>query len=114
MDNYSLEEVKNLINNNLITKEVFDNILKSTTRRLELYNDKDDWEILKYLSQSSLVSDDSKEKINKYLKSYDIYCKRSVVTMNNNSKSRRYAIIITIALGIAIILLWAYIMIIKG
>lgn len=113
MDNYSLEEVKSLIHNNLITKEVFDNILKSTTRRLELYNDKDDWEILKYLSQSSLVSDDSKEKIDKYLKSYNIYCKRSASTMKKNSKSRRLSIIITIALGIAIILLWAYIMIIK-
>ena len=38
MDNYSLKEVKMLIEKNLVSPEVFKNILNSTTRRLELYH----------------------------------------------------------------------------
>ena len=76
MDNYSLEEVKMLINNNMVTPEVFNNILKSTTRRIELYNDRDDWKILKYLSESNVLPENAQKEISKYLNSYDEYCKK--------------------------------------
>ena len=39
MDNYKLEEVKNIIEKNLLSPDVLKNILKSSTRRIETYGD---------------------------------------------------------------------------
>ena len=102
MDNYSYEEVKMLINNNLVTSEVLNNILKSTTRRLELYKDKDDLKILQYLSDSQLIPVDTKDEINKYLAlydSYDIQTKENTMTSKENRKgSFAFAFVLIIVL----------------
>ena len=50
MDSYSLDEVKNIIDKNLMSPDVLKNILKSSTRRIEIYDDEEAVEILKYLS----------------------------------------------------------------
>lgn len=105
MDNYSLEEVKMLMNKNLVTPEVLNNILKSTTRRLELYNDKDDLAILHYLSSSELVPEEAKEDINKYLAIYDNYSIKSNENVKQSQKERKPSIILIFTLIILLIVL---------
>jgi len=102
MDNYSLEDVKTLINNNLVTPEVFNNILKSTTRRLELYNDKDDWEILKYLAKSSAVPVSSKEEIDIYLNLYENHTR--ICNDKSEEVVKKRQTTITIILSIIVVL----------
>ena len=103
MDNYSLEEVKMLINNNMVTPEIFNNIIKSTTRRIELYNDKDDWAILKYLSKCELVPSSAKEEINKYLTSYNEYNKMNNKKIRKNAPKRRKAVVIILIIALLLI-----------
>ena len=71
MDNYKLEEVKNIIDKNLLSPEVLENILKSTTRRIETYEDKEAIDILEFLSKTDIVPEETKEQIKKYLAEYD-------------------------------------------
>ena len=94
MDNYSFDEVKMLIDNNMISPEIFNNIIKSTAKRIELYNDKDDWKILKYLSQSKLIPKDAKKEIAKYLDSYDKYNALNQKRMKKQAGERKKSIII--------------------
>lgn len=105
MDNYSYDEVKMLINKNLVTPEVLNNILKSTTRRLELYKDKDDLKILQYLSDSELIPKDTKDEINKYLAlydSYDVQTKENTVTCK---EKRKGSLLLAVALIIVLLAL---------
>lgn len=111
MDNYSLEEVKILINNNMITPEIFDNILKSTTRRIELYNDKDDWEILKLLSTSDIVPIEIKNDINKYLKSYERFTMKENKKMEKNRISRRTTTITILFITVLLIIVCIFLII---
>ena len=89
MDNYSYEEVKMLINKNLVTPEVLNNIFKSTTRRLELYNDKDDLKILQYLSNCAMIPYDTKDEINKYLALYDSYNVKTKENFETSKENRK-------------------------
>lgn len=73
MDNYKLEEVKNIIEKNLLSPDVLKNILKSSTRRIETYGDDEAISILKYLSSHESIPDATKEEINKYLAQYENY-----------------------------------------
>ena len=73
MDNYKLEEVKKIIEENLLSSDVMKNILKSSTRRIENYDDHEAVEILSYLSNNDAVPSDTKEEINKYLAEYNNY-----------------------------------------
>ncbi len=113
MDNYSYEEVKMLINKNLVTPEVLNNILKSTTRRLELYKDKDDLKILQYLSNSELIPEDTKDEINKYLAlydSFDIQTKENTIT---SKKDRKGSLSFAFALIIVLLIVCIYLIIQK-
>ena len=106
MDNYNLEEVKSLMDKNLITPDVLKNILKSTTRRLELYDDQDDLNILKYLSDSELVPKEAKEEINKYLALYDSYNVNTIEGSKVSKEERKSSVIlITIVILLLIIVL---------
>lgn len=112
MDNYSLEEVKMLIDKNMVTPEIFNNILTSTTRRLELYNDQDDLAILKYLSQSEVVPSNIKKDIDTYLMSYKEY------NIKASKKIRKYAsqrkkTVVAILLVIAVLIIFCIFLIIK-
>ena len=71
MDNYSLEEVKMLIEKNMLTGDILKNIFTSTTRRIDLYDTKECIDILKYLATQECVPDDTKEEIDKYLAEYN-------------------------------------------
>ena len=105
MDNYSYEEVKMLINKNLVTPEVFNNILKSTTRRLELYEDQDDLKILKYLSESKVVPATSKKEIKKYLDKYEKHVDINESKKEKTTKERQSTLAIIVSvLGLLIIL----------
>lgn len=75
MDNYTLNEVKMLIDKKMMKPEILKNILKSTTRRIELYDDEDDLEILKYLANNEAIPKKTKEEIDKYLKEYEKFNK---------------------------------------
>ena len=110
MDNYSLEEVKMLMNKNLVTPEVLNNILKSTTRRLELYNDKDDLAILQYLSDSELVPVEAKEEINKYLAIYNDYSVKSSENIKQSKADRKPSVILVFSLIIFLIILCALVL----
>ncbi len=71
MDSYSLDEVKMLIEKNLLTGEILKNILTSCTRRIELYDNSESLDILKYLKDASCVPDETKEELSKFLSEYD-------------------------------------------
>lgn len=105
MDNYSLEEVKLLIDENKISPEVFNNILKSASRRLELYNDKDDLEILRFLSENKIVPKSIRKEINGYLESY--YKINNMVNEKNkkNGKKRTKTVIIMLIIAIVLIII---------
>ena len=104
MDNYNLDEVKKLINSNLVTPEVFNNILKSTTRRLELYDDKDDLNILLYLSQCELVPKETKEEIDKYLAVYDSYNVKTTENIKSNQEERKSSVRLIFSLIVFLII----------
>ncbi len=114
MDNYSLEEVKMLMNKNLVTPEVLNNILKSTTRRLELYNDKDDLGILQYLSDSELVPQEAKEEINKYLAVYNDYSVKSNDNIKQSKEERKSSVILVFALIVFLLILCILLLLNKG
>ena len=114
MDNYSFEEVKSLINKNLVTPEVLKNILNSTTRRLELYNDKDDLKILQYLSDSELVPIETKDEINKYLAVYNNYTINNVLQTKEAKEERKPSMIIIFSLIIALFVLIFLILFLGG
>ena len=109
MDNYNLDDVKILIDKGLVTPEVLKNILKSTTRRIELYNDNDDVQILKYLSSHDSIPKETKEEINKYL---SIYNEHEID--NSENKKINFKLIIIYSVLIAIILLIGFFIIING
>ena len=71
MDSYSLEEVKMLIEKNMLTSDILKNILTSCTRRIELYDNSDSLDILKYLKDSSCVPEETKEELSKFLADYN-------------------------------------------
>jgi hypothetical protein len=114
MDNYSLEEVKMLMNKNLVTPEVLNNILKSTTRRLELYNDKDDLAILQYLSKSNLVPDEAKEDINKYLAIYNDYNVKANDNVIQSKEERKPSVIIVFSIIVFLLVLCVLLLLNKG
>ena len=114
MDNYSLEEVKMLMNKNLVTPEVLKNIFKSTTRRLELYNDKDDLAILQYLSDSELVPSEAKEEINKYLAIYNDYNVKSNENIKQSKEERKPSVILVFSLIVFLIVLCVLMLLYKG
>ena len=41
MDNYTVDEVKKIIQANLLTKEVLNSIIESSIRRIEIFGDKE-------------------------------------------------------------------------
>lgn len=109
MDNYNLDDVKILIDKGLLTTDVLKNILKSTTRRIELYNDNDDVQILKYLSSHDSIPDETKEEINKYLSVYNEH-----EIDNVEDKKINYKLIIIYSVLISLILLIGCFIIING
>ena len=94
MDNYSLEEVKNIIEKNLMTPDVLKNILKSSTRRVETYQDSEAVSILKYLSLNESIPHEIKDEINKYLAQYDNYNVQNTIENDEKTAKRKNNIII--------------------
>lgn len=113
MDNYTLSEVKMLIDKKMLKPEILNNILKSTTRRIELYDDKDDLEILKYLSNNNSIPKATKEEINKYLSEYENYN----VDKNNDFIEKKSLInkkVIMVTLVLLLILILMFLLIIQN
>ena len=111
MDNYSLEDVKKLIDNNLLNKEILENILKTSTRRIENKNDNSAIEILRFLSLEKTIHKETKNQIEKYLSEYETY-----IIKNNEEKENGNSIIkltLMYSLIIAIVAL-ILILIIRG
>ena len=104
MDNYKLEEVKKIIEENLLSSDVLKNILKSSTRRIENYDDHEAVEILSYLSNNDAVPTDTKEDINKYLAEYNqfhidaVEKEKKLSKMGNNRLLIIYIVIIILLL----------------
>ncbi len=111
MDYYSLEEVKKIIDNNLLTPEVLRNILKSTTRRIEIKDDLAALDILKFLSKCSIIPEDTRNYIDKYLSEHDSYILKGQKNDEENNSTRR-----TILLYLLIISILAFIifLVVKG
>lgn len=107
MDNYTLNEVKMLIDKKMMKPEILNNILKSTTRRIELYDDKDDLEILKYLKNNETIPKKTKEEIDKYLKEYENYNrdKFELSTKKKTIINKKVIIVYLVILIILIVLL---------
>ena len=71
MDSYKLDEVKMLFDKNLLTTDILKRILESSKRRIELYDDEESIEILKYLNTLDIIPEDIQDEINKYLADYN-------------------------------------------
>lgn len=67
MDVYSIEEVKRIIEEDNLTADILHSILESTTRRIEIYNDEESVEILRYIYDSAKLNEDVKLEIFQYL-----------------------------------------------
>lgn len=106
MDNYTLNEVKMLIDKKMMKPEILNNILKSTTRRVELYDDKDDIEILKYLANNESIPKTTKEEIDKYLKEYENYkSDKNEISIESRKINKKVTIVFSIILIILTIIL---------
>lgn len=114
MDNYSLEDVKKLVEKKLITSDVLKNILESTTRRLELYNDPDDLAILKYLSSCKSVPKTTKSDINKYLSEYDKITVENKLEEKDTIEARKNNIIWFISIIVILIIICVILLIKRG
>ena len=103
MDSYKLEEVKMLIDKNLLTGDILKNILTSSTRRIELYDNEESVDILKYLSKADCVPLETKEEINKFLAEYD--SSKSVEQDKEKIKeeARNWKVVLLYAIVIALI-----------
>lgn len=106
MDNYSLNDVKNLIDKNLINSDILKNILESTTRRIELYQDIDDINILKLLLDCKVIPSKTKEEIRKYLNEYEKIVIENDKKNKENVVVRRKNIIVFMLVIIALIILF--------
>ena len=67
MDNYSLDEVKNIIENDNLSAYMLRSMLDNAIRRIELYSDEESIEILEYILKNAVISLEVKEEISKYL-----------------------------------------------
>ncbi len=105
MDNYSLEEVKNIIDKNLMTPDVLKNVLKSSTRRVETYQDSEAVSILNYLSSNNSIPDEIKDEINRYLAQYDNYNVQNTIENDEKSSERKNNIIILFLLIFVLVLI---------
>ena len=109
MDKYKLEEVIMLIKKNLLTPDVLENILKSTTRRIETYDDSEAVEILNYLSNYESIPKEIKEEINKFLAQYETYNVKNVDKNKQQGKERKSKIMVLYIILIVILLLFLFI-----
>lgn len=98
MDNYKLEDVRKLIENNLLSSDVLNNVFKSTTRRIENYDDKEAVKILNYLSNHEAIPKEIKEEINKYLAQYNSYQIDNIEDSEEKQNKNKIRIIILYAL----------------
>lgn len=105
MDKYTMEEVKMLIEENLLSPEVLENILKSSTKRIENYDDNEALKILNYLSNHESVPNETKDEINKYLAQYNSYHVETVEKSKNNDKRKNTIILLFIFIFILIVLM---------
>lgn len=110
MDNYKMEDIEKLIENNLLTPDILKNILKSTTRRIENYDDKDAVKILKYLSSHEVVPEEIKEEINKYLSEYNTYKIDSVENSENKGKESKTKIIVLYSLILVLLVILLFLL----
>jgi len=106
MDNYSLSDVKNLLDKDLINSDILKNILESTTRRIELYQDIDDINILKYLLECKVVPSKTKDEIKKYLSEYENMVIEKDSKNKENNISRKNNVIIFMIVIILLIIIY--------
>ncbi len=95
MDNYTIDEVKRIIQSNLLTKEVLNSIVESSTRRIEIFGDKNSIEILKFLKDIQTVPLEIKNDIDNFLNN----CQNSISNVdslyyNDENKSYLFYLII--------------------
>ncbi len=70
MDNYTVNEVEKIIQENLLTNDVLTSIIESSIRRIEIFNDKEGIEILNFLKNDKKISLNIKNDIDKFLNNY--------------------------------------------
>ena len=71
MDNYSLEDVIKIDKNGLLTPKVLKKIILSVVRRVEIYGDYTEVEILRYLKTSNSVEEDLIKEIDDYIYKFE-------------------------------------------
>lgn len=79
MDIYSLKDVQRLDVNNRLTKEILDSIFESTTRQIELFDDYQSIEILKYVLDLEITPVELKEVIHLFLTDYENNREKTVI-----------------------------------
>ena len=110
MDSFTIEEVKNLVKSNLISENILNNILDSTIRKIELYNDDDSIEILKYLKEIEIVPISFKKEIELFLSKHE---KRTEYLEQLEDESNNKQYVIYIVTGIISIITGIFILFIK-
>lgn len=106
MDNYTMDDVKTLIDSNMLSPEVLHLIFESTTRKLNTYKDDNSLDILNYLEKSSDIPLEIRNEIRNFLSTYnDSDLIENTLTEKSESKISAFYIVIgilTLLLGIVI------------
>lgn len=105
MDNYDLEEVKMIIQEERLSSNILKSILENTTRRIEIYADEESYEILKYILNEAQIDTDTKEEIEKYLNRCKNDTVESIQTEEENESTLPWIFIIS---GIIFLLLGVF------
>lgn len=94
MDNFTMKEVERIVNDGLLSAEILHSIFESTTRKIEMYNDVESINILKYLEGENSIPEEVRFEIRDFLYNYDKY-KSSLVSNDDVSNSSYVFYIIT-------------------
>lgn len=100
MDNYSLNDVKKINENKLLTDEILKKIILSVVRRVDIYNDYSEIEILKYLRSSANLNQELICEIDNYLYKFEGH----VVVEKEKEDKRKILLIIPLILMIVLII----------
>lgn len=100
MDNYSLEDVIKIDKNGLLTPKVLKKIILSVVRRVEIYGDYTEVEILRYLKTSNSVEEDLIKEIDDYIYKFEGHI------IEEEKVDKRRVIFLTLPLILIVVLIY--------
>ncbi len=105
MDNYSLEEVKKIVEEERLSSNILHSIIESTTRKINLSDDCESLEILEYINDKAKIPDDVKKEISSYLDKYKSARVDSVKPFEIDNKKYFISIIVSLVVIVILVLI---------